>query len=56
MVDNALNFDSYITTPSSQTYRTYLQNQYGPGVYLKFIKFEHVKIQLVFQNKIHNDG
>jgi hypothetical protein len=55
-MDNARNCDSYFTIPSSQTYRTYLHNQYGPGIYPKFVKFEHVKIQLVFLNKIQDDG
>jgi hypothetical protein len=32
--------------PSSQTFRTYLHNQYGPGIYPHFRKFERLKIQL----------
>jgi hypothetical protein len=35
-----------INIPSSETFRSYLLNQYGPGIYLKFRKFESVKIQL----------
>jgi hypothetical protein len=36
--------NSYINMPSSQTFRSYLHNHYGPGIYSKFSKSEHVKI------------
>jgi hypothetical protein len=32
--------------PSSQTFRSYLYNQYGPGISPNFRKFERLKIQL----------
>jgi hypothetical protein len=35
-----------INIPLSQTFRSYLHNRYGPGIYSKFRKFEPVKIPL----------
>jgi hypothetical protein len=35
-----------VLIPLSQTFRSYLRNQYGPSMYSKFRKFERVKIQL----------
>jgi hypothetical protein len=32
--------------PSSQTFSSYLRNQYGPGIYPKFRKLERLKMQL----------
>jgi hypothetical protein len=47
MMDNVQKLNSCINVPSSQTFRSYLHNQYGPGIYPRFRKFECVKIQLV---------
>jgi hypothetical protein len=33
-------------TPSSEPYRIYLYNRYGPGIYPSFRKLQHLKIQL----------
>jgi hypothetical protein len=45
-MDNVQKQNIRINTPSSQTFRSYVHNHYGPGIYPKFRKFERVKIQL----------
>jgi hypothetical protein len=39
-MDNAQKHHICTNVPSSQTFRSYLHNQYGPGVYPNFRKFE----------------
>jgi hypothetical protein len=45
-MDNVQKQSIRVNTPSSQTFRSYVHNQYGPGIYPKFRKYERVKIQL----------
>jgi hypothetical protein len=51
-MDNVQKTNNCINKPSSQTLRSYLHNQYGPGIYPKFRKLERVKIQLA-RTSIH---
>jgi hypothetical protein len=44
--DNIQKHNTCNNIPSSQTFRSYLHNQYGTGIYLNFRKFERLKIQL----------
>ena len=45
-MDNVQQHITCNSLPSSQTFRSYLHNQYGPGIYPNFRKFERLKIQL----------
>jgi hypothetical protein len=45
-MDNVQKHNICINVPSSQTFRSYLHNQYELDIYGKFRKFERVKIQL----------
>jgi hypothetical protein len=45
-MDNIQKHINCVNRPSSQTFRPYLHNQYEPGIYPEYRKFERVKIQL----------
>jgi hypothetical protein len=45
-MDNVQKHNTCSDIPSSQMFKSYLHNQYGPGIYPNFRKFERLKIQL----------
>jgi hypothetical protein len=45
-MDNVKKHNNCANVPSSQTFRSYLHNYYGPGVYPNFRKFERLRFQL----------